>query len=96
MSQDKENQDNKEHDGDENNHLHKNSNQDKPLSGEPAHAKPDTPQLLNELARKNAAPSPRSRKTSSFSTGLLFVFVILVTTGGAWFAYQQWQAQSDY
>lgn len=90
MSQDKENQDNNEHD------ELKNSRQDKPVSGEPPHAKPDTPHLLNELARKNAAPSPRSRKTSSFPVALLFVFVIAVTAGGGWFGYQQWQAQSAY
>lgn len=62
-----------------------------------AKAKPDTPQLLDELARKNAASSSsRKRKTSSWLPGLLLVYVLLLSTGGGWFFYQQWQQQAGY
>lgn len=60
-------------------------------------AKPDTPQLLDELARKNAASSSsRKRKTSSWLPGLLLVYVLLLSAGGGWFFYLQWQQQSGY
>lgn len=60
-------------------------------------AKADTPQLLDELARKNAASSSsRKRKSSSWLPGLLLLYMLLLSAGGGWFFYLQWQQQSGY
>lgn len=54
----------------------------------------DTGAVLNELERRNRAQSGRRR--GSAGMGMLFLLVILLAGGGAWWSWQQWESMQSY